>query len=504
MPDGAIVLFSGLGPDAQKQLAVGVGTLAGSTIMLLTIPWSLCHLLGRVDMTQTAEGPQFNYKGKPKLSEKYTVFSWANMVETGVQVSGEIPTNAKIMLLTAAAYLIIWIPSITYRDLQPHEAASKEKYYALAGLIVTFLAFIAYSVYMVYSANAAEAYEERQAALIRQRFEKDVSFNIYSFVSASMDSQAGGLSAGLLQDDGNVSDGMQKRLAPVLRSLWAHADMDQNGRLDADELRFLLCEALKAKHMSEVPAAEVAALMAKYDKDNNSTLEFDEFEVLFYDFVKTHMQQKEADGSSGSAAAPGISSINADHAERQQRFEAQRASTAEEEEEEEEESEHSHLSPTQVLVRATATIIVGVGLVTLFSDPMVDVLTVFGDRISVPPFYISFIVTPLVSNASELIASIVFASKRTSASMTMTFSALLGAATMNNTFVLAIFLALVYFKELAWEFTAEVLVILVVEIIMFVVAFRKNFPTFMAFIVLALFPLSIVFVYILENVAHLK
>jgi len=253
-----------------------------------------------------------------------------------------------------------------------------------------------------------------------------------------------------------------------------------------------------------VPAAEVAALMAKYDKDNNSTLEFDEFEVLFYDFVKTHMQQKEADGSSGSAAAPGISSINADHAERQQRFEAQRASTAEEEEEEEEESEHSHLSPTQVLVRATATIIVGVGLVTLFSDPMVDVLTVFGDRISVPPFYISFIVTPLVSNASELIASIVFASKRTSASMTMTFSALLGAATMNNTFVLAIFLALVYFKELAWEFTAEVLVILVVEIIMFVVAFRKNFPTFMAFIVLALFPLSIVFVYILENVAHLK
>ena len=35
---GAIMLFSGLGPDAQSQLSVGVGALAGSTIMLLTVP----------------------------------------------------------------------------------------------------------------------------------------------------------------------------------------------------------------------------------------------------------------------------------------------------------------------------------------------------------------------------------------------------------------------------------------------------------------------------------
>lgn len=39
VPDGAIVLFSGLGDDAQDELSVGVGALAGSTIMLLTIPW---------------------------------------------------------------------------------------------------------------------------------------------------------------------------------------------------------------------------------------------------------------------------------------------------------------------------------------------------------------------------------------------------------------------------------------------------------------------------------
>ena len=45
VPDGAIVLFSGLGDDAQEQLSVGVGALAGSTIMLLTIPWWGCFFV---------------------------------------------------------------------------------------------------------------------------------------------------------------------------------------------------------------------------------------------------------------------------------------------------------------------------------------------------------------------------------------------------------------------------------------------------------------------------
>jgi hypothetical protein len=53
-----------------------------------------------------------------------------------------------------------------------------------------------------------------------------------------------------------------------------------------------------------------------------------------------------------------------------------------------------------------------VGLVTLFSDPMVDVLSAVGTRTGIPVFYISFVLSPLVSNASELISSIQFAGER--------------------------------------------------------------------------------------------
>ena len=61
VPDGAIVIFSGLGADAQQQMNVGVGALAGSTVMLLTLPWSLAVFAGRVNLLD----------GKPMYQQPY-------------------------------------------------------------------------------------------------------------------------------------------------------------------------------------------------------------------------------------------------------------------------------------------------------------------------------------------------------------------------------------------------------------------------------------------------
>merc|ERR1719414_989301 len=52
VPDGMMVLFSGLGPDAQNQVSVGVGALAGSTVMLLTFPWFIAIVAGSVPIRQ--------------------------------------------------------------------------------------------------------------------------------------------------------------------------------------------------------------------------------------------------------------------------------------------------------------------------------------------------------------------------------------------------------------------------------------------------------------------
>jgi hypothetical protein len=73
VPDGCMVLFAGLGPDAQSQLDVGIGTLAGSTIMLLTLPWFLSIVGGRVNIDPVTLLP--NYRS-PKLTppDRYDVY----------------------------------------------------------------------------------------------------------------------------------------------------------------------------------------------------------------------------------------------------------------------------------------------------------------------------------------------------------------------------------------------------------------------------------------------
>merc|ERR1719194_45001 len=96
---------------------------------------------------------------------------------------------------------------------------------------------------------------------------------------------------------------------------------------------------------------------------------------------------------------------------------------------------------------------------------MVDVLGDIGRRLNVSSFYVAFVLAPLASNASELIAAYNYAQKKTSKAMAISFSSLEGAACMNNTFCLAIFMALVCYQGLAWQFKAETVSILFVQFV---------------------------------------
>ena len=75
----------------------------------------------------------------------------------------------------------------------------------------------------------------------------------------------------------------------------------------------------------------------------------------------------------------------------------------------------------------------------------------------------SFLLAPLAS-AVELLASMYYAGKKTQTSITISFAALEGAACMNNTLCLAIFMGLAYFKGIAWQYTAETLSIVFVQL----------------------------------------
>ena len=171
-----------------------------------------------------------------------------------------------------------------------------------------------------------------------------------------------------------------------------------------------------------------------------------------------------------------------------------------EDQEEEEEDKYGHLTKKQVVMRSALLLTVGVGLVTAFSDPMVDVITDLGKKMKISPFYLSFVVTPFCSNASELISSIIFASRKTQTNSTITFSQLLGAACMNNTLGVGVLCGLIYFRGLAWTFSAEVLSIVVTIFVTGLLALRSTQRLWVAVVNSAMYFVSLALVVFMEGV----
>ena len=62
-----------------------------------------------------------------------------------------------------------------------------------------------------------------------------------------------------------------------------------------------------------------------------------------------------------------------------------------------------------LIKRSCMMMTAGTVIVLLFSDPMVGILDELGNRTGIPSFFVAFILAPLASNASELIASISYA-----------------------------------------------------------------------------------------------
>lgn len=167
---------------------------------------------------------------------------------------------------------------------------------------------------------------------------------------------------------------------------------------------------------------------------------------------------------------------------------------------EEEEEEYWEMSESQLKLKAMGLLLAGTIIVTLVSDPMVEVITHVGEKLSVSPFYISFVVTPLASNASEVIAGLIFAKKKTNESISLTLATLHGAATMNSTLGLCIFMSLIFFRNLSWSYTAEVLAVVICMIVVGINALRRTIFVWQAFIVIAMYPFTIFFVWICESV----
>jgi Ca2+/Na+ antiporter len=149
-------------------------------------------------------------------------------------------------------------------------------------------------------------------------------------------------------------------------------------------------------------------------------------------------------------------------------------------------------------------LLLGVALILLFSDPLIEIVTKLGKSSGIPSFYLSFVILPLVSNSAEVITSLMFAKECTTTSISLTLSSLYGAAILNNTFNTGIFFFLLWLKKLPWVYSAEVIVVMSVQVVVGLITFRNHFRQFHAVLCALVFPAAVGAIWIIENVFGLK
>lgn len=462
VPDGMMVLFSGIGPNAQETVSVGVGALAGSTVMLLTFPWFICIIFGRVPL---------NKQGQPQWGSKEK----APLCGSGISYQDTIKSNCKIMLATTLLYFVIQIPATWAEDSGVDTLAQGkiEHKPALAGFVACCCAFFGYLVYCFLDAS-----EDKQLAEVIKGIEKK-QISIAAALEFVQKKKSSDKEAGLIKDE------QMGRLKKICRPFFNRYDFDKDRSLSQSEMKPLLHD------LGYYPNDRtVADLLRDQDTDGDGRVSFDEFAEYLYAFMLDDARMKSAPNFSNPQMSKILEGEDDD------------------EDGEEMPDDLAGLSAFQqmlrVVLRASWMMALGTVLVLVFSDPMVDCLSAWGTRLGISPFYVSFILAPFASNASELLSAYAYAVKKTEKNLTTSLSTLVGAACMNNTFVLAIFLALIYVKGLAWQFTAETIAMVLIQWIIGIVAIRSKTQTVAkAVLILACYPGCLLVVWFLENIVGL-
>lgn len=534
VPDGMMVLFSGVGQDPQEELTVGVGTLAGSTIMLLTLPWFIALFAGRVnieDGNPTYRRP----KDAPDDWDKTMPPGNMSLTGTGVGINAAVRRNAKLMLLTLLVFAIIQVPAAIVclfkkpADMDPDELLSRRTWeaeavrpFVLIGLIFCILTFFLY-LYHEWHLAQGDKKEELEARIANHHAQALKNGRITlrgAMAQFSEQPWVAEVAAGNVDKVLKNKESLKevRQVCKVLAPFFAHYDINSDSEISFEEFQMVFNDA----HECLSKDAQWR-MFQQADIDDSGSITFEEFVACCMAFTLDAAQEFQrllqnptkkrttlepsaylgiqAPQKRVSTVSTGSGSDFGDEEE------------GEDEEEEEEEEDMpedlADLDPEEqqrrLKNRAVMNMAIGGFLTLTFSDPMVDLLSEMAKRMHMSSFYTSFVLAPLTSNASELVASYNIAKKRTLSSIGTSFATLVGAAIMNNTFGLGIFFAVIVAQNLAWEFTAEIISTVVIQLLMGLMIIRSTYMRLLdGLLVIAFYPAAMLLVYVLENVFNIN
>ncbi|XP_019192913.1 PREDICTED: uncharacterized protein LOC109187223 [Ipomoea nil] len=444
LPDAMLILVSGLSGsvvEAQSQVSVGMGLLAGSTVMLLTVIWGTCVLVGKCDIQNSVAVDLRDTKGYSFTGSGVTTDVWTRYA-------------AMIMAVSVIPFVVVQLPQLLHSSSGRHLTV-------LIALVLSLSLLISYCLYQVF-----------QPWIQARRLAYSKHKHVISGVLKQLKMHALGR---LSTDQGTPN-------IEVLQKLFKRVDANGDGHLSQSELKALVVGiTLDGVNLDENDAVE--KVMKDFDTSNDGKVDFEEF-VAGVD--------KWLDEFYGPRVCP-ESISDFEHFQEQTKREHYLLG------DQSDEATEGAENPKWTSIKAASLLLLGTAIAAAFADPLVDAVDNFSTATKIPAFFISFVVLPLATNSSEAVSAIIFASRKKLRTASLTFSEIYGAVTMNNVLCLSVFLGLVYARGLRWDFSSEVLVILIVCIVMGVFGgTRSTFPLWTSLLAFLLYPFSLALVYVLD------
>ncbi|CAA2934624.1 sodium calcium exchanger NCL2-like [Olea europaea subsp. europaea] len=273
-----------------------------------------------------------------------------------------------------------------------------------------------------------------------------------------------------------------------IQDLFNRVDRNRNGSVSEAELRVFFL-GLKLNDDDLSTEKDVEDIMESFDITGDAGINRDEFVTVMTKLVNDFSEK-----TPGPKHRNAVSSNTKNTSEAQQSLLANNTST----------TATPSTTASNVWVKfltAAFFLIFGSGMLLVLAQPLITSVVSFSEAVNLSSFAVSYLAIPLAMNYRVAVSSIGSASRKSQRSISLTLSSLYGAVYMNNVIGLIVFLAPVYVRNLSSDVSAEVVVLLVVCILMtFFTSCCTIFHRWTSYVVLLLYPISLVSVYVLTSV----
>ncbi|KAM0017288.1 putative EF-hand domain, sodium/calcium exchanger membrane region, EF-hand domain pair [Helianthus debilis subsp. tardiflorus] len=580
LPESLILLVSGLSGTkdvAQEYVLTGVGLLAGSAILLLTLIWGTCVIVG---------GRKFSSDSGSSTSVIPTQNQYQKLLSyftgSGVTTDEETSSAAKIMVISVIPFTFFLIIEISF--------GVSQDYIFMIPLFVSFMFLI---VYFIWQMCEPSIQKRRLSYVKHERLVMDILKHLQEHTAEQV-----------LTEDGSVN-------LPAIERLFTMIDQDGDSYISFPELKAIL-QDIKFSQLTWNKEKTLEEIMKEFDKDGDSRVTKDEFVEIFkkwldetknavdkrpyrsvrswrdlyqiihpwYDWYQTkkkeetamkvlisdiirHIQSLQLENFYNEDGTPNISAIKSlferidlDKDNFVSQSELKRLIMELNSEKMPEDVDEATTKLMQDLdtdgdqlidlqefidrfkewlnnelvpkspgpttntsqqpwerwmddgvdkskwawTKAIMLLVLGITMLALLAEPLIHSVQNVSSAVNIPSFFVSFILVPLATNARAAIIAVKTARKGNERTTSLTFSEIYDGVFMNNVLGFSVLLAVIYFRGLAWDFSAEVLVVLIVTIIMGTAAsFRSKFPIWTSFVAYLLYPLSLLFVFLLNR-----